>query len=356
MENTVRAVVDLGALRHNLSVVRELCPRSRIMAVIKANAYGHGLLPVARALSAADGLAVARLQEALALRAAGISQRILLLGTMLDEQDLAICSAQKIDVTAHGAASVAAIIKQAHRTPLRVWLKLDSGMHRIGLDPDAFIAADRTLASHPGVLELIHMTHFSGVGDTTAKTIDKQLACFRTCHQENPKAGVSLANSAALISRSETHGDWVRPGIMLYGDNPLSGHAIALRAAMTLYACVIAIRDIGRGESVGYNGRWTSLRPSCIATVGIGYGDGYPRHAGDGTPALINGHVVPLVGQISMDSLTLDVTGCASVEVGNETVLWGPELPAATIAARANTISYDLFTSLSSRVQFEYAH
>jgi alanine racemase len=298
---------------------------------------------------------VARLQEALALREAGIEQRILLLATLLDHADLAACSQQSIDVTAHDKASVDSIDAVACKMPLRVWLKLDSGMHRVGLDPAAFIEADRTLASRPGVLELTHMTHFSSADDMTTNVMDQQLACFSACHSTNPQAKVSLANSAALIARPDTHADWVRPGIMLYGSNPVrASHDVPLRAAMTLHARVIAIRDIEAGESVGYNRCWTSARPSRIATIGIGYADGYPRQVGNGTPVSLGGQLSPLAGRVSMDSLTVDVTDCERVAVGDEATLWGPELPVATIAGHANTISYELLTSLRPRVTREY--
>jgi alanine racemase len=323
--------------------------------MVKADAYGHGLLPVAEALNAADGLAVARLQEALALRGAGTAKRIVLLGTLLHTEDLKVCSEQHIDVTAHDESSVSSIVSHVERMPLRVWLKLDSGMHRIGLKPDAFVAADRLLSRHPGVLELVHMTHFSSAGSEAPAVVEQQLSQFWTCHKASSPAMVSLANSAALITKPETHADWVRPGIMLYGDNPLAArYPVPLRAAMTLRARIIAVRDIGVGESVGYNERWSSARPSRIATVGIGYGDGYPRHAPNGTPVLIDGGLASLVGQVSMDSLTVDVTDCEHVAVGNVATLWGPELPAATIAEWANTISYELFTSLQQRVSREY--
>jgi alanine racemase len=351
MENTASARIDLGAIRANLAVVRRLCPRSRIMAMVKADAYGHGLLPVARTLSAADGLAVARLQEALLLRSAGITQRVLLLGTLLDEQDLATCAKQNIDVTAHDKSSVASILAQAHRTPLRVWLKLDSGMHRIGLNCDAFVEADRMLSAHAGILELIHMTHFSSADSAATHVMERQLSRFWACHNACSSAKTSLANSAALIANPATHADWVRPGIMLYGENPVGArHPVPLRAAMTARARVIAIRDLEVGEPVGYHGRWTAARPSRIGTVGIGYGDGYPRHARNGTPVWINGNLVPLVGRVSMDSLSVDLTDCGKISVGDEAILWGPQLPAAAVADCANTISYALFTSLNQRV------
>ena len=355
MLNTASVQIDLNAMRENLAVVRSLCPDSRILAMVKADAYGHGIVPVAKALAAADGLAVAHLNEALLLRAAGITQRLLLLATLLDEAELARCSNQNIDVTAHDQASVAGIAAVAHRAPLRVWLKLDSGMHRIGLDPSAFVAADRLLCRHAGVSELLHMTHFANAADPDSTAMDSQLSCFRKCHQANPAAQVSLANSAALIARPETRADWVRPGIMLYGDNPVAARQpLPLRAAMTLRAHIVAIRNIAANESVGYYGRWTSARPSRIATVGIGYGDGYPRQAANGTPVWIDGQLAPVVGTISMDSIGVDVTDCQSAAVGGVVTLWGPELPAAMIAERASTISYQLFTALSQRVNREY--
>lgn len=355
MHNTATASVDLAALRHNLQVVRELCPNSRIMAMLKSDAYGHGALAVARALTAADGFAVARLQEALLLREAGITHRLLLLGTLLDAADLALCSQQDIDVTAHDGSSVGAIAASASQRPLRVWLKLDCGMHRLGLQPDAFVAADRLLAAHPGICELLHMTHFSSTHAMTSVVMSQQVACFLACHAVNPAAAVSVANSAVLIARTALRTDWVRPGIMLYGENPLSDQQpLALRPVMTLRASIIAVRDIGIGESVGYDGCWTSQRPSRIATVGIGYGDGYPRQVGNGTPVWINGCRAELVGRVSMDTLGVDVTDCAQVSVGDEATLWGPQLPVATIAEHAGTSSYDLFTRLGARVTRDY--
>lgn len=354
MQNTASARIDLSALRDNVAVVRTLCTHSRIMAMVKADAYGHGLLPVARALDAADGLAVARLHEALEIREAGIRTRLLLLGTLVDESELETCSARAIDVTAHDKRSLAAIAAVARHAPLRVWLKLDSGMHRLGLDPVSFVEADRMLSAHPGVAELIHMSHFSNADDVDSAVTGEQWACFSDCHRKTPQSEISIANSAALIAKPETRGDWVRPGIMLYGDNPVSDQSLPLRAVMTLRARIIALRDISAGESVGYNRRWTSTRPSRIATLGIGYGDGYPRHARNGTPVWIKGNLAPIVGQVSMDSLTVDISDCGPVVVGDEAILWGPELPAATIAECAGTITYELFTSISRRVDREY--
>ena len=259
MLNTVVASIDLSAFRHNLDVVRTLCPRSKVMAMVKADAYGHGLLAVAQALGASDGFAVARLQEAVLLRRAGIRQRILLLATLLSSSDLVACSDLEIDVTAHDRQSVESIVVHTRAAPLRVWLELDSGMHRMGLNPEAFIEADRCLHAASGVVELIHLTHFSSAERAHEKTNLQEVASFKACREAVSRAPASLANSASLILRSDTHGEWVRPGIMLYGVNPVAEQSsLPLRVAMTLRASIISDRTIGAGEPVGYNGRWNS--------------------------------------------------------------------------------------------------
>jgi len=356
MQNTARVLIDLSALRHNLGVIRRLCPESRIMAMLKADAYGHGVLPAARALAAADGFAVARLKEALELREAGFSQRVLLLGTLLDEAELGLCSAAEIDVTVHDSVSLAAIAAAAAASPLRVWLKLDCGMHRLGLDSDSFRNARRQLIALSGITELMLMTHFSTTHEMDSPVMVRQIARFNAAIEGYPAAQVSAANSAVLIAHPGLRLGWVRPGITLYGENPLAiQYPLPLRPAMSLRAVVIAVRDIEPGESVGYDGCWTAVRPSRIATLGVGYGDGYPRHAANGTPVWIRGQRVPLVGRVSMDSITIDVTDCAGVAVGGEATLWGPELPAAVIAEWARTASYELFTGVGRRVTRAYA-
>jgi len=359
MQSTVQVRIDLAALRHNLAQVRSLCPDSRVLAMVKADAYGHGLLPVARALRDADGLAVARLDEALQLRRAGNGQRILLLGTLLDANDLALCSAQRVDITAHDMDTVQRIVDIAHRAPLCVWLKLDSGMHRLGLSPEEFAQADRLLRAAPGIIELLHLTHLSSAEDFDSPAADAQLAAFgaarNTAGRTPHDTAASVANSAAIIGRAGVHGEWVRPGIMLYGQNPLAqSHAVPLRPVMTLSARVIALRELPAGAAVGYNGRWTSTRPSRIAMLGIGYGDGYPRHAKNGTPVWIDGRNAPLAGRVSMDSIAVDVTDCDRVAIGDEAQLWGPQLSASLVAAWADTISYELFTGVTARVPRVY--
>jgi len=351
MHNTALATIDLSALRNNLTTVRTLCPRSRIMAVLKANAYGHGLIPVARALCDADGFAVARLSEAISLRSAGIRQRILVLGTLLDVDDIGLCSRFNIDITVHDRVSFDVAVSQSRGHPIRVWLKLDSGMHRVGFSPPEFIAADGILSRHPGVRELIHMTHLSCADEEIEATTNSQISRFGACHLASSPAQVSLANSAALLKFPNTRTDWVRPGLMLYGASPFSpASGPALDVAMTFSSLVIAVRQIAAGESVGYNCRWTSARMTRIGTIGVGYGDGYPRHAPNGTPVVINKQIAPLVGQVSMDSLTVDLTECTQVNVGDEAILWGPTLRPDLVARHVKTVAHGLLTSIHTRV------
>jgi alanine racemase len=201
------------------------------------------------------------------------------------------------------------------------------------------------------------MTHFSSTREVSSSVMAQQIERFLACHALNPERAISVANSVVLIARPELRVDWVRPGIMLYGENPLAADfelPRPLRAVMTLRARVIAVREIAAGESVGYDGCWSSSRPSRIATLGIGYGDGYPRLAGNGTPVCINGQRAELVGRVSMDSIAIDVTDCADVAVADEATLWGPKLPVATIADCARTTSYQLFTGVGQRVSREY--
>ncbi len=354
MLNTATVEIDLAALAANLAEVKRICPGSGVVALVKADAYGHGLLPAARAFAAADALAVARLAEAFALRDGGIKQRIVLLGTLLDADELLACSRLRIDVTAHTPASVAAIAEASRNFELRVWLELDTGMHRLGLEPEAFLAADRLLRGMPGVTKLIHMNHFSAADDNAAMSTGHQWACLQAVRDRAPGLAFSTANSAALLARPETRAGWVRPGIMLYGGRAHPGYAPQVRPAMRLTSRILAIRTLPVGESVGYHGKWTCDRPSRIATVGIGYGDGYPRHAPNGTPVHVRGKIVPLVGRVSMDSLAIDVTDVDVAEEGDEVVLWGPELPAACVADHAGTIDYALFTGVTARVTRKY--
>ncbi len=354
MHHATTATIDLAAIRHNLKLVKKLAPNSQVMAVIKADAYGHGLLEIANSLAEADGLAVARIEEALQLREAGIKQKVLLLGSYHDSQIFTLCSKHNIDIVIHNLEGARLLAGTSLDTAVTPWLKFNSGMHRLGLTHDKFLEAHRILVSNQTISEPIFMTHFSSPENSDLSYTEQQRDMF-LAGTEPLRGATSLANSAAIIQHPSTHGDWVRPGIMLYGSNPVKHQQeLMLQPAMTVKSKVVAIRTIAEGEGVGYNSTWRSEQPSRIATIGIGYGDGYPRHASNGTPVLVNGKRAGLVGTVSMDLITIDITGCGEVNIGDEVILWGNALKADEVAAHANTISYQLFTSLSKRVPRHY--
>ena len=353
MRTPIQASIDTDALRHNLGRVRALAPRSRVMAVIKANGYGHGLETVARALAGADGLAVARLDEALALRAAGIESRILLLEGVFDAAQLAAAAQASVDVMVHNEEQLAILAQRAGREPLGAWLKVDTGMNRLGFRPEDCRAAHARLLSVPGLAgEVVVATHFAGSEDAVDPSTQAQIGKFAeaTAGLAGPR---SLANSAGVLDWPASHADWVRPGIMLYGITPRAsgtGSDLGLRPAMRLATRVIAVREVRSGETVGYNGTWRAARDSRIAVVAAGYGDGYPRSAPAGTPVLVNGAIRPLAGRVSMDMLTVDVTDGDAVCVGDPVELWGPGNPIEPVARAAGTIGYELTCRVSSRV------
>lgn len=362
MKREVVANIHLDALRHNLQVVRRHCPHSRVMAVVKANAYGHGpghghahgLLPIARALADADMLGVAVVDEALALRAGGIVKPVVILEGVFSAAELRLAAEHDFAVVVHQREQLELLQKTSVSRPLDIWLKLETGMHRLGLPEVLAEMAVAELRAQSHVLGV--MTHFA-CADEPAHPMNKvqldRLIAFARRHH----LPASAANSAALVSLSDSHLDVVRPGIMLYGGAPLSGHAAAehdLQPVMTLSARVVAVNEVSHGEHVGYGAAWHAGRDSRIGVVGIGYGDGYPRSAQPGTPVRIGAHTVPLVGRVSMDMITVDLTAHPEIRVGDEAVLWGEHLAADVIARHANTLSYELFCRLTPRVRFDY--
>ncbi len=355
MTLSAKASIDLSAIRHNLALARQAAPHSKLMAVIKADAYGHGLVPVANALQQADGLAVARIEEAATLRASNPRQRILLLGSHLSDSTLLYCSHHTIDVVIHSLAMVEQLCKLSLPSPLSIWLKIDTGMHRLGLAPDDFNHARQLLAASTAVGELIAMTHFSRADEADADCTQRQSRQFLATVKDS-NLPLSMANSAALIQYPDTQQHWVRPGIMLYGANPLrQASTLPLQPVMTLTAPVIAIREIAANEAVGYNGTWQSEQVARIATIGIGYGDGYPRHAKNGTPVIIRGQRARLAGRVSMDMITVDISDCEGIAPGDEAQLWGDAVKVEEVAACAETISYELLTAVTSRVHRHYS-
>lgn len=352
----IRSVVDSAALRHNLARVRALAPGSRVMSVIKANAYGHGLVEVARALAASDGLAVARLEEGLALREAGITGRVLLLEGVLTPAQLEQAVAERLELMVHSHRQLELLEGRAGTDPPRAWLKLDTGMNRLGFRPEDFAAAHARLARIRGIdgpPPLV--THLACADERDHSMTGEQLRCF-----ERVTAGIpgerSVANSAGILAWPEAAGDWVRPGLMLYGLAPFDGECgadHALRPAMSLETEVIVVKTVLPGESVGYRATWRAARPSRIAVAAAGYGDGYPRATASGAPVLVNGQRAPLVGRVSMDMLAVDVTDFPAVRPGDPVTLWGAKLPVEEIARHADAIPYELVCGVSERVRHE---
>lgn len=345
--------IRLGALSHNLAVARRAAPGRRLLAVVKADAYGHGLVRVAQALDDTDGFAVARLAEAGALRTAGVGQPILLLEGVADGEELAEAARLDVMLVVHSSYQVELLARTRLSRPLHIWLKVDSGMHRLGVAPERAGELWRRLAGLDTVAGTVRwMTHFSSADDLDKPTTSEQMACFDTAIGELPGER-SLANSAGLLGWPASHGDWVRPGIMLYGASPFVGRTGAqdgLRPVMQLDSYLIAVHRRRRGERIGYGGAGVCEEEMMVGVAAIGYGDGYPRHARQGTPVLVNGIRAALIGRVSMDMVTLDLRTVPGARVGDPVRLWGDGLPAEEIAESAGTIAYELFCGVTTRV------
>lgn len=356
MSRLIRAVIDTSALRHNLKTVRERAPGSRVMAVVKANAYGHGLIPTALALADADAFAVARLEEGLALRAAGVTQPIVLLEGVFASQQLLEAARHGFDIVVHEPLQIELLEKftGAHRFVL--WIKIDTGMNRLGFRPEDFPAAlERLQKLQPAPLELRLVTHLARSDEPESSMTDEQVERFgmltRRLDYEN-----SIANSAGIFRDAPARCDWVRPGLALYGVSPFAdrvGADLGLHPVMALESTVIATRLVERGETVGYGAVWKATRDSVLAIIAAGYGDGLPRGLPSGTPVLIDGRRVPLAGRVSMDMIAVDITDVPPVKVGSTAMLWGDALPVEEIARHGGTIPYELLCGVSQRVPLE---
>lgn len=358
MPRPISATVDLAALRHNYLLAKRLAGAACCWAVVKANAYGHGLLRAARAWSdVADGFALLDLDEAVRLRQAGIRQPVLLLEGFFEPADIDTVLTHDLACVVHSEEQIAMLRAARPTRPLSLLLKLNTGMNRLGLRPARLPAALEALAFLPSGSSIGLMTHFADADGErgVAAQVQSFSAAAQRVHGRGP---VSLANSAALLFHGETRADWARPGIMLYGASPApdlrSAADIGLRPAMTLQADIIAVQDVAAGERVGYGGLFQAERPMRIGVVACGYADGYPRHAPTGTPVGMQvgaGTVrTRILGRVSMDMLSVDITDFADAGVGTAVVLWGEGLPADEVATAAGTISYELFCALAARV------
>ena len=357
MSRTTVATIHLGALRHNLARLKQLAAPAKVMAVVKADAYGHGLERVARALdSEAEAFAVAALGDGLRLRAAGHRQRIVVLSGPDGAHDIAEMQRLQLDAAVHHESQLQWL---DHASPvhgrLRVWLKVDSGMHRLGFAPERVAEVHAKLTGMGGIdLDIGLMTHFSDSEVFEGIQTPAQIARFDavTSAFQGPR---SLSNSAAVLGWPEARRDWVRAGGLLYGLSVVDGKCGAdfgFRPAMTLSTRLIAINPVRRGDRIGYNGSWTCPEDMSIGVAAVGYGDGYPRSAVAGTPVLVGDQVVALVGRVSMDLITLDLRAAPDAKIGDRVTLWGPLLPVETVAVQAGTISYELTCGMTRRVLF----
>jgi len=352
-----RAVINLSALQHNQKVLQQQAPNSQMLAVVKANAYGHGMVRIAQTLTDIHALGVARLNEALVLRESGITTPIVLLEGFFHADDLEILVEQNLQTVVHSQQQLDAIIACKLKNPLQVWLKLDTGMHRIGFHDDAFDNAYELLKTSANVRQPINlMTHFNCADELQDSDTAAQFRAFQK-HIKADSGLNSVANSAAVLAWPETHADIIRPGIALYGVSPFVdkiGADFNLQPVMTLKSQLIAVREHKMGESVGYGAKWTAKKDTILGVVAVGYGDGYPRMAPEGTPVLVNGRLVPIVGCVSMDMLTVDLGADSHDKAGDDVTLWGEGLSATKVANHIGTIAYELVTKLTSRVALQY--
>jgi len=349
------AHIHTDALRHNLAQARALAANSRVMAVVKADGYGHGLERVARALEGADAFGVAALSDADRLRAAGLSQPIVLLSGFDEPEDLPQLRRLGVETVVHHLSQLEMLEQAAPGEPVRCWLKVDSGMHRLGFAPEQVREAYARLRAAPAVADgIVLMNHFASSDEFENPQTRQQMAAFQAA-TEGLDGARSLSNSAAVLGWPDAHAGWIRPGGLLYGISVVEGRTGAdfgLRPAMTLSTRLIAVNRVRRGERIGYAATWECPEDMLVGVAAIGYGDGYPRAAPSGTPVLVHGQETQLIGRVSMDLMTIDLRGIDAPAVGDPVELWGPALPVERIAAASATIGYELTCSITRRVRF----
>jgi len=352
----IQARISLGAMRHNLEAARQRAAGRRIWAVIKANAYGHGIERAVQGFGAADGLALIDFEEARRVRLAGWSGPLQMLEGFFEARDLMLCRELDLTVVVHQEEQVRLLEAAPAGPPIGVLVKSNTGMNRLGFEPDELASAYARLAALPGVrIDGVAM-HFANSDRADPSegpaSMAEQLQRFdAACKGLSVQRSVS--NSAALFLHPPLEESWVRPGIALYGATPDAAHSAAdlgLRAAMTLATELIAVRTIAPGEAVGYGSRFVARRPTRIGVVACGYADGYPRHAPDGTPVAVDDVIVPLVGRVSMDMITVDLSAAPGARVGSAVELWGARVPIDEVARLSGTVGYELMCALAPRV------
>jgi alanine racemase len=347
------ATIDLNAVRHNLGQIKQLTPQAKIMAVIKANAYGHGLTRIAKALKHADALAVARIDEAIQLRQAGVNQRILVLQGFGKQAELDAVDTFRLDSVIHSVHQINLLENNEKADRLNLWLKIDTGMNRLGFKPEQFRDAYSRLRQCLKQNRSVNlMTHLAAADDLGNPFTGEQIRLFTQLTEGLPGER-SMASSAGIIAWPETYGDWVRPGLMLYGISPFSGQTgctIGLLPVMNLHSRLIAVKQVKQGEYIGYGNAWLCRQDTRVGIAAIGYGDGYPRYMKSGAPVLVNGQRAALIGRVSMDMITLDLSKQALAKPGDPVTLWGEGLAVEEIANWADTIPYTLVCGITERV------
>ena len=359
MSRPAVAHIRLDAFRHNYRVSKQR-HGGKALAVIKANAYGHGAVQCAQAIAdEADGFAVACLEEALQLRQAGIKNPILLLEGFFEAAELPEIVENDLWIVVHAEWQVEILLAAKLQHPLHIWLKIDSGMHRVGLNHTAYQQAYMRLTGHVNVANIVLMTHFANADNLKSSHTQEQIAVFQHAVQSLSARAVSLseislANSAAILGWPHSYNNWSRPGIMLYGADPLFDAKTPLRAVMQLRSQIISIRTIAKGESIGYGSIFTANQETIVGVVAMGYADGYPRSAIN-APATVDGVLTKVIGRVSMDMLFVDLTDIAGAKIGSNVELWGEQITANDVAKAAGTIAYELFCNVK-RIQFLYTN
>lgn len=347
-----RALINPDALRHNFARARTFAPSAKVMAVIKANGYGHGLAWMAKTLRDAHAFGVASVEDGAVLREAGIKQPICLLEGFFHPEELPSLVRHQLSSVVHHESQLWDLEHAGKLEPIDVWVKVDTGMHRLGFAPETLPEVIKRLKVCMSAGRVRLMSHFPTADNRFDTATPYQIRLVEEMSQ-NLNVERSLANSAGVVNWPSSHFEWVRPGIMLYGVSPMIGMSAAelgLKPVMTLTSEIIAVNQRRKGDAIGYGGDWMCPEDMPIGVVAIGYGDGYPRHAPPGTPVLVNGARVPIVGRVSMDMLTVDLRGLPDARVGDPVVLWGPGLPVEEIAMLSGTIGYELLCCVTNRV------
>lgn len=368
------ATINSAALRHNIQLIKSFAPNQKLLAMIKANAYGQGLLPAAHILAdQVDGFGVARLREALEIQETGYTGKILLVEGFFDREELLKTLSRRFDSVIHCYEQLELLEQVAKEWeeeqqkgfwkrktkiyfPINVWLKIDTGMHRLGVHPEQVDEFYQRLKKCPLVESINFVSHFSRADELDCGYTEKQIATFEQATQSYPEHARSISASSGILYWKQAHYEWVRPGIIIHGISPHYEPIthLGFQPVMTLSSSLIAVRTHKAGEPVGYGGTWVSPKDTKLGVIAMGYGDGYPRNAPEGTPVLINGRKVPIVGRVSMDMLTVDLGADSQDKVGDEAIFWGKDLLIEEIAEHIGVISYELITKLTPRVIFEY--